>query len=74
MTSHVHCKDRYREALSSDRMHHWQVVHESPVCTMLDNTHLYCSYDQCPQQCAVGFQAIPRLLVAIIAMSISFLI
>jgi hypothetical protein len=55
-------------------MHHWQVVHESPVCTMLDNTHLYCSYDQCPQQCAVGFQAIPRLLVAIIAMSISFLI
>jgi hypothetical protein len=54
MTSHVHhivSKDRYRVALPSDGMHHWQTGHESPVCIALDNTHLYCNYDQCCQQC-----------------------
>jgi hypothetical protein len=32
-------------------MHRWQAGHESPVCIALDNTHLYCDYDQCYQQC-----------------------
>jgi hypothetical protein len=63
MTSHVHSiisKDRYRVALLSDSMHHWQVGKESPVCITLGNTHLYCNYDQCLQQCAHGIPSHPQ--------------
>jgi hypothetical protein len=63
MTSHVHCiigKDRYRVALPSDRRHHWRAGHESPVCIALDNTHLYCDYDQCRQQCGCGIPSQPQ--------------
>jgi hypothetical protein len=63
MTSHVHhiiAKDRYRVALPSDRMHHWQVGHENLVCITLDNTHLNCNHDQCYQQCDCGILSHPQ--------------
>jgi hypothetical protein len=77
MTSHVYCiidNDTYRVALPSDRMHHWQVGHESPECITLDNTHLHCNYDQCCHQYGCGNPSHPQAPVTIIAMYISFLI
>jgi hypothetical protein len=53
-------KGRYRVALPSDRMHHWWVGHESPVCIALDSTHLYCDYDQCHQQCGCEIPSHPK--------------
>jgi hypothetical protein len=71
---HIIGKDRYRVALPSDRMHHWQVGHESPVCITLDTPTCIVIMTNAASNVAVGFPAIPKLLITIIAMSISFLI